>query len=343
MASVPIRRLIFSGGGTRVIAFLSAIRELESANKLRDVREWWGSSAGAFLATLYALSGSAKVLESTMRKTQFTRFRDVDLMNLVNLTTTWGMDDGTSMMAEVERIMESVRSGSSKHTMSDIPGLHIFAADMNDHAIVDLCAEKTPTILVRDALRASMSLPIMYTPVVDKRTGHYLIDGGIATNFPWNQLRNDEEKRESLGFAFERTWEYGPRSFKEFIFAMTRFGEPNETRGLRLEWPANIIWFASPPFPAWFMNLQEEEYKLLETLGLEAYKSWLKRLTSDSKMPQSPPLSALPHTPLPAYPTNHIDGMLDTPKHSCPPQPPCPPPSQDSQPEVPRLSRRWSW
>lgn len=325
------------------MVFLSALKALEERKILEDVVEWWGTSAGAFLAVMFALSGSVDVLKKVMRQTQFSKFRDVNVLNLVNLNSVWGMDDGISMVTEVGRIMEILKPGSSTYTLSKIPGLHIFVTDIDDHKVIDCCAKNYPNMAILDALRASMSLPIFYTPFLDSESGHHWIDGGLAANFPWNQLKTEAEKKESLGFSFERTWMNGPRTFNEYIFAMSRFGEPKNILTLKSDWPQNILWFPSPPFPAWFMNLQEEEFCLLETLGLQAFENWFTRRQLCSKTPETHPLSAPHCIPEQVCQLNHTGGMLDTPRCSCRQQPTCPPQSQDLQPQIPRPSRRWSW
>jgi len=76
------KRLVFTGGGTRCLVFVDALCVLEDAGVLTRVESYWGTSAGALVATLLALSGSAKTLRDCMYNTDFVKFRDIDVNNL---------------------------------------------------------------------------------------------------------------------------------------------------------------------------------------------------------------------------------------------------------------------
>ena len=93
------KRLVFSGGGTRCLVFLPALKRLESAGKLRNVTEWWGTSAGSLLAALLGITKSPTRVHDIMWQTSYDKFRDISLLNMVNFTTTWGLDDGHSMVS----------------------------------------------------------------------------------------------------------------------------------------------------------------------------------------------------------------------------------------------------
>ena len=63
------KRLVFTGGGTRCIVFVEALIVLENAGVLERVTEYWGTSAGAFLATLVAIADSMTVVRDCLHKT----------------------------------------------------------------------------------------------------------------------------------------------------------------------------------------------------------------------------------------------------------------------------------
>ena len=62
-----------------------------------------------------------------------------------------------------------------------------------------MSADKTPNMSVRTAVRASMSLPIMYAPV--KHGESLLVDGGLLHNLPLVFL-SEEEVNETWGVLF---------------------------------------------------------------------------------------------------------------------------------------------
>lgn len=332
------KRLVFAGGGTRCLIFLPALKRLEQTQRLTAVREWWGTSAGSLLAALLGITRSVEKTQSILYQTAYDKFRDISLLNMVNFTSAWGLDDGQSMSTEIERILELATPGASQWTMADVSGVRIVVADLNLHETV-VCSETTfPSLRVADAIRASMSLPVLYRPFQCPANGHTWVDGGLRAAFPWDCLPSKAAKEEALGFAFEKTWVAGPRTFTEYMFSMIHFGDPRHIAICKRNWRRNVIWFPSPPFPPWYVRIQADDRTLLETLGTEAVEAWL-RLHSGSERPQTPPLSEDHCTPSPARPGRHTDGSSDT---RLPSVLPSRVPFQGLQECSRPLSRRWS-
>jgi predicted acylesterase/phospholipase RssA len=337
----PIR-LVFSGGGTRCLTFVQTLVEFESAGVLANVKEYWGTSAGAFLATLLAMTKSPLRVKDLMFKTDYTQFRNVDISNILTITNTWGLDDGHSLVTEVERILESMEAGASKQTLSDISGLNIVVSDLHSHETIVCNAKTYPELRVVDAIRASMSLPILFTPY--KHTnGHLWVDGAIKANFPWHLLPNDKARESALGFAFEKSWQHGPKNFSEYLFSMIHFDEPKKVEQLKATWRRNILWFPSPPFPSWFVRFKEEDFILVTSIGSTIARDALAKWSmQDSRLRThgTPMQSAIPNTPGQVDPEDRTTGSSDIPKSFCPLRL-----LDSSQPQLPSTEpsfRRWS-
>ncbi len=328
------KRLVFAGGGTRCLVFLPALRILEKRQHMKNVSEWWGSSAGALLATLCSLTQSAQRVSEIMESTTYSKFRDVSILNMVNFTSTWGLDDGHSMVEEITRVLELACTGASSLTLSDVSGLHIVVADLNIYETVVCSAKTFPTLRIVDALRASMSLPFFYKPFRCPVNQHLWIDGGLRAAFPWNML-SEEQRKESLGFAFERPWIQGPSTLTQYLFSMMHFEDPKLILENKQKWK-NILWFPSPPFPAWYVRIQPDDLEILNQLGTSTVEDWLTQ-HSAAESSDIHPLSEGHCTPLP---TSHLhtSGMSEIrPPYSGPSQTP----SQGLQLHN-ELRRRWS-
>jgi predicted acylesterase/phospholipase RssA len=330
------RRLVFAGGGTRCLIFLSALKRIEP--RLGKVTEWWGTSAGSLLASLLALTKSVEKVRDIMYQTNFEAFRDISLLNLVNFTTAWGLDDGQGMVAEIERILELAVPGAAAKTLGDVSGLRIVVADLNCYETV-VCSETTfPSLRIVDAIRASMSLPVLYRPFRCPINGNIWVDGGLRAGFPWECL-TAEERKEAIGFAFERAWMSGPRTFSEYMFSMLHFEDPKQITTFKKEWRHHILWFPPPPFPAWYTRLKEDDYEMLETMGATVGDEWLRHALSVPGTPQIPQCSEDHCTPSQEFPRHHTNGMSDIPLLS--------PslsqaPFRDPQSHKPLSHRRWS-
>lgn len=278
------KRLVFCGGGTRCLVFLQGLVNLETKGVLRDVNEYWGTSAGAMIASLYAFTKSPKQIKDIMFHADYQRFRDIDISNLIGMQQTWGLDDGKSLVQEIERVFDTLQPGGKEKCLKDMPELNIVVSDITVRETV-VCNSKTfPNLRIVDALRASMSLPVFFTPYKHPESGHMWIDGAIRANFPWHCLPNDEARSEALGFTFEKPFLYKtPKTFMEYIFSMIHFDEPKKISSMKEKWP-NIIWFQLPPYPSWFMRFQPEDFALVERLGKEGIEQWSK---STRRFPQT--------------------------------------------------------
>ena len=336
------RRLVFCGGGTRCLVFLQTLVDLETHGRLRDVRECWGTSAGALIAALYALSKSAVAVKHAMQQLQYNKFLDIEIHNLINIHKVWGTDNGHSMIAELERIFEIIRPGSTAYCLRDVPGLNIVVADLNEHKTIVCNSETYGNLRIIEALRASMGLPIFFCPYVEKSSGHYWVDGGVRDNFGWNVLPDDAARSEALGFLIDKGWSsHGPKSFTDYLFSIIHFDEPGKIRSWKESWTSNIIVYACPPYPAWFARLREDDWRMVEDIGAAAATAWLTlHPASDSGTPGSPRASAPHCTPPSSSPAGQTDGTSGIPLLHLPSPPPAfapPPPSY-----TPPASRRWS-
>jgi NTE family protein len=275
--------------------YLQALVDLERRGTLADVKDYWGTSAGALVASLLSLSRSAVKTKALMLNTDYVKFRDFDVGNLLSITTTWGIDDGYALTRQLTSLLETLEPGSSKKTLLDVEGLNIVVSDLTSHETIVCNGTTYPSLTLIDALRASMSLPLFFKPYVHVPTGHLWVDGAVRANFPWHVLPSDTARHESLGFSFEKPWMGGPRTFSEYLFSMIHFDEPKKILSYKAKYPRNILWFPTPPYPAWFSTLRPEDFVLIDSIGQATVDRWL---TDDSSRPPETS-ETLPHSSLP--------------------------------------------
>lgn len=328
-----ISSLVFGGGGTRCLIYAQALAELQTKGMLGSVRKVWGTSAGALIGTMFALSNDGRTVRDALYKCDFSRFRDIAIKNILNINETWGLDDGNNLRRMIGELCNSMRGGGAEMKMSDLPTMNIVVADLSIRETIVINAETYPELPVVDAIRASMSLPLLLRPFVAP-SGNIWIDGGLRENFPWRMLSN-EEKLGALGFAIEKDSPKTPRTMADFMFSMVHYDEIRNINNIKANWP-NIIWFPSPPFPTWFTKIKEEDYTMLSEQSLVALTSYLERLPENDGIPD---MSALHCTPLSAGPEGRTIESSDNPspfhaqvQDSSQHQSPCKRPSQ----------RRWS-
>jgi hypothetical protein len=61
------------------------------------------------------------------------------------------------------------------------------------------------------------------------------------------------------------------------MFSMVHFDEPKKLQKFEKRWKHHILWHPTPPFPAWFTNLRNDDYELIDSMGLKVAREWLAR------------------------------------------------------------------
>jgi len=300
-----MKRLVFAGGGARCISFIHALAALDPI-LIKDVTEWWGTSAGALIAALLSVQGDLSMMVHLSSILDFRHFRNMELDHIFNMTHTWGLDSGEGLLQGVMDMLERV--GAKDWTLSKVPGLHIIIADVTNSKTLVCSAKTHPDLLIAHAVRASMSLPFFYMPY-RTATGDLWVDGGIRCNFAWNLLTK-EQQAESIGFFFG-TPQSGPIgqtpvSLSQYLLRLIHFGEKTTLEG-------NLVRVHIPNFPAWFVNLQEEDRLELASCGRAAGEAFMKEWTVKSScIPpdpvETPRPSPSPNSPV--HPPNESSGTL---------------------------------
>ena len=207
MRILPPRRLIFSGGGIRVISYIGVLQVFQEHNLLNHVKEFCGVSAGGLTALMLALGYSLPTLERFSFHFDFSNIRSIDPENLLTVMETYGIDTG----AELDKLLCKIlfhKGFGPNTTFGDLAasgkckGLRIWAADIQFMKLLEFSARATPHIQVRFALRASMAIPFYFIPLHHPDTGTFLVDGGVLDNYPISTL-TEEESEETIGLTFD--------------------------------------------------------------------------------------------------------------------------------------------
>lgn len=190
--------LVFAGGGTRGLCYAAAYDELV---QICDVQLEWvsGTSIGSFMACLLAASYSSDQLCALAENTSM---EDLVNINLMSVFDNWGLDSGTKLEAFIDRLIQQ-KTGRAKTTFAQLYThsqirLDVVATNITQATEFRMNYEATPNMPVALAVRMSMSLPPLFSPV---RYNHEVyIDGGVMNNFPVEQGMNPET---TIGFRVD--------------------------------------------------------------------------------------------------------------------------------------------
>ena len=156
--------LVLGSGGARGLAHIGAIRYLEEGGY--EIRSISGCSMGALIGGIYAC-GKLSVFEEWVRA-----ISRVDIVRLLDFS--WGKQG----LVEGERIIGTLKQLVGDRQIEDLPiEFTAVAADIKREKEVWL--KRGPLF---DAIRASISLPLFFTPV--EKNGMKLLDGGILNPVP---------------------------------------------------------------------------------------------------------------------------------------------------------------
>ena len=201
------KKLIFSGGGARIICHAGALKALEEAGLLIAVREFVGASAGAIAAMALAIGYSITELTEHLLTFDFSELQDpnaFDVDNVLGCFETNGLDNGDVMLAYFSRIFEQ-RGFSPNLTFAQLRRmrgitLRVLATDVHQATPFEFGPTKTPDISILEGVLASVAIPFYFSPRKASKSGHWLADGGLLYHYPLPYLSESEQK-EAIGIC----------------------------------------------------------------------------------------------------------------------------------------------
>ena len=199
---IPPRRLAFCGGGVRCVAHVGVLKSLKANGLLTCVKEVTGISAGAFFALLYVLEYTVEQMERLATEMDFSTMGTIDPEDILLFPLTFGLNSGEG----IDRLIVSVlkQKGYSAdvtlgHLAKETIKFRCYATELQTTKIKEMSARMTPDMKVVTAVRASMSFPLMFSPVREGTS--LLVDGGLLHNMPLVFL-NEQEIHETLCVFF---------------------------------------------------------------------------------------------------------------------------------------------
>jgi NTE family protein len=202
-----IKNLAFKGGGILGIAYAGAIKVLEDNKMLAPIEKVAGTSAGAITATLVALEYNAKEIYNIVNSTDFKTFEEnhkthkLGVLNKVkeaeNLIENYGLYDGDAFLNWMRKqitgkgLPETATFKDFKN--AGMKDLHVFATDLNTQGLREFSFQATPDVVVAEACRASMSIPLFFEAwsfTNNIPNDHIYVDGGMIYNFPITTFDN---------------------------------------------------------------------------------------------------------------------------------------------------------
>jgi NTE family protein len=186
---MKIENLVCEGGGVLGIAYAGAILAMEEHGILDQIQQVAGTSAGAMTAMLLSLRYNAAEIKELSDAANFKAFEDK--WNPFRIPLKYGIYRGDKLFKWIRSAL--VKKGKHVNaTFRDFEAmgcrnLRVFACDLNIKNVKEFSLRKTPDVVVAEAVRASMSIPLFFSAWKfrnDNPDNHIYVDGGTVFNYP---------------------------------------------------------------------------------------------------------------------------------------------------------------
>jgi NTE family protein len=204
-----ITNLVFEGGGVKGIAYAGALQVLEKKGMLAQIEGVAGTSAGAITACLLSLRYSAADIKTLVGQVDFGSFADHE--NLLKKIHYYGLHPGDVFLDWLKKQI-AAKGLPEDATFEDFSkanclDMRVFACDINARQVQEFSLRRTPTVIVAEAVRASMSIPLFFNAwqfPSGNPNKHLFVDGGMVYNYPIFAFSSGKEINWSvLGFRLE--------------------------------------------------------------------------------------------------------------------------------------------
>lgn len=196
--------ILLASGGIRVLSYVGTLEELHKHGCLAGVKTFCGVSGGALIATALAFAYTYAELREICERFNFGVLKHIDEQSPIRLLEGYlGLDSG-EMLSRFCSALAHVKGLDDGITFSELaarggPELRMWCADLESGELRVFGAATTPEFSVLKALRASMSIPLVYEPVAGP-SGELLVDGATINAYPIHTL-TAAERANTLGIV----------------------------------------------------------------------------------------------------------------------------------------------
>lgn len=186
--------IVVSGGAFKTLSSIGCLKCLEEYGIMQNIRTCVGTSAGSIISLAIVLGfTSNEIRDFILAYLQKDDISSFNVEEVFNIFTTYGLNTGANLEAFISAMIYH------KLQVKDITFLElakvtgknlvICVANISKEHEEFWCIDTMPLLNVVKAVRASCSLPILFTPI--SHNGCMYVDGGIYNNFPIDYFKGN--------------------------------------------------------------------------------------------------------------------------------------------------------
>ena len=230
MDKLNISHLVLSGGGMRGVIFIGAIRYLYIENLIQKITHIAANSIGSFVALCIAFKLTIEEIEEILYNSKDdNELCYIPTKNYYRLISKLGLSSISHFMEHLKKRLRIKYPDMSTDTDASIDtitfkemskrfGINLYFSTTNINRCENriFSIEDTPDVSIFTACEASMSIPLLFTPIVID--SEYYYDGAFTNNFPIKIFSHISKENILAMILYKEKAEYVPVTTKINIF-----------------------------------------------------------------------------------------------------------------------------
>uniref|UniRef100_A0A6C0LTT4 PNPLA domain-containing protein n=1 Tax=viral metagenome TaxID=1070528 RepID=A0A6C0LTT4_9ZZZZ len=281
--TIRYRNLVLSGGSIRGISHIGALHKLiqEKLINLDEIRVIAGTSAGALIGCLLILKFNIDEIWDLVKNLNMKRLINPDLLMFLE---ECGIDRGETVLKFIEDVLYA------KTGIKDITFIQLYEKTNIEYIVVGSCLTRkkpvyfnhinTPNTKISLAIRISISIPIVFTPI--KMNNEIYVDGAIIDNYPIHLFEGKME--ETIGILIDNEYNTDYNYPEEYIMAIINLLLYNYYNERCTRYEKNTIYIQNiidiSPFN---FGIDNQIKGLLYKSGVDAVGRFIKKMKEESK------------------------------------------------------------
>ena len=202
--------IVFEGGGVKGIALPGAIKILNNAGILKNIKRFGGSSIGSMFAAFLALNIEPEKLINLATNIDLASLKSQSctVNQIWKLIFNYGLASNNRILnlvleafKELDIDPDVTFNENFKKTGNE---LYVSSTNINTQMVHLFSHNNRPDMKISQAVSMSMCVPIYYNPF--EYGGDYWVDGGVAENYPIYIFNDLDKLKDGLIYDIDKSY-----------------------------------------------------------------------------------------------------------------------------------------